>query len=73
MASNKKNVISVDIKNVGQGRHLLKSFYFCYHMTNFNQTFNKMVHLGLVINVSSADSENVGQGHILERVIAQLL
>ena len=37
---------SADLENVGHGHHLHKS-YRRYYMSDFNQSFTKMMHLGL--------------------------
>ena len=47
-----KNVISADLENVGQGHHLHNSLYLGYYMTDFIQSFIKMMQQGLAAKVS---------------------
>ena len=42
-----KNVISIDLENVGQDLHVQKSLYLGYFATDFNQTFKKIMQLGM--------------------------
>ena len=42
-----KKVISADLNNVGHGNPLRKSLSRGYYMTDFNQTFTKIMRLGL--------------------------
>ena len=55
-------VRSADLKNVGHD-YRLKNSYIGSCMTDFNQTFIKMIQLELATK-ASADLDNVGQGHI---------
>ena len=45
--ANNKNVQTANHENVGQSHRLQKSLYLGYDMIDFNQTFTKMIQLGL--------------------------
>ena len=50
-----KNYISITsakLKNIGQGQHLQKSLYLGYYIADFNQTFTKIIQLGLTATAS---------------------
>ena len=47
---NNKKFTSSDLENVGQGQYFQKS-YLGYYMINFNQSFAKMMQLGLAAKV----------------------
>ena len=49
---NNKNIISADFENASQGHHLQKPLYLGYYTDDFNQTFTKMMQLGLTTKVS---------------------
>ena len=66
-------ILSSDLKNVGQGHHLQKSLKFSNYTTDICQTFIEMIAMWPATKMSSADVENVGQDHISQKVISQLL
>ena len=47
-----EKVISADRENVRQGHHLQKSLVLGCYMTDFNQTFTKIMQLGLAAKSS---------------------
>ena len=58
MWSATKNVLAVDLLNVGQGHHLQKSLYIGYYTADFNKTFIKMMQLSAGIRLFTAGRHN---------------